>query len=97
MDVLIEITRSALSWPEGSKTRAVQLPTIERMVAKRREEVAAAEDLLERQWAWLGRNEGDQESDRYQQKLQVFASTLADYEDLVTGLGVADAYLRGAA
>lgn len=97
MDVLIEITNSALSWPQGSNTRAVQRPTIGRMAAKRREEIAEAEDLLERQWAWLGRNEADQETERYRQKLQVFTMTLADYEDLVTGLNVANAYLRDVA
>lgn len=97
MDILLQTATAIGQWPIGSNARAVQVSALRTMVKKRQGEVNDAEQLLELQWAWLNRNEGQGEPERYMQKEAIFLSTLADYEDLADGLAKAAEILQGAA
>ena len=92
-DTLIEAVKRARAWPAGSGARATLLSAARQIADKRAKEIADAEDLLRRQWAWLEthRDAADESenSQRYEDGMTRYLATLADYEDLCDGLNAA--------
>lgn len=88
-DTLIEAVKRARVWPAGSGARATLTRAARQIADKRAREIADAEELLRRQWAWLethGDAAGDAEnSQRYEDGMTRYLATLSDYEDLCDG------------
>lgn len=92
-DSLMDAVRRARSWPAESGARKTLTQAAMQLMAKRQQEITDTAALLERQWQWLGRNGdpgGDAENERrYEDGMNRFLATLADYEDLCDGLDIA--------
>lgn len=91
-DTLLQAVQRARVWPEGSGARLTLARAASQLLDKRRREIAELEDLLARQWAWLGahgspgQGDSDDNSERYESGMQRYLLTLASYEDAIDGL-----------
>lgn len=97
-DSLVEAVRRAGAWPAGSGARQTLTKAAGQLMAKRQKELQEAEELLNRQWAWLDRESpGDDDAEtnsaRYEDGMKRYLLTLANYEDMADGLRVAEAEL----
>ena len=86
-DILIATTEKTLASPVCSKERQRQEKALRVLIVTRQAEIAKAEDLLNRQWAWMDAN-GERDA-----VMLKFGAALADYEDLCDGLRTAKAVL----
>ena len=98
-DSLIEAVRRARTWPAGSGARQTLTKAARTLAEKRQIEIAETEELLARQWAWLGahgspgQDDSADNTERYESGMQRYLLTLASYEDAIDGLDEARAEL----